>query len=86
MNTGLVPLSVTRILAMRTDLQKILIVTSLNETNLPLQLITSSQMRIENLSLATVLVNDTDLDIFRIEVVAARGNKFAFKSVRVRRI
>ncbi len=71
---------------MRTDLQKTLIVTSLNETNLPLQLITSSQMRIENLFLVTVLVNDTDLDIFRIEVVAARGNKFAFKSVRVRRI
>ena len=86
MNTGLVSLGVTRIWAMRTDLQKTLIVTSLNETNLPLQLIASSQMRIENLFLVTVLVNDTDLDIFRIEVVAARGNKFAFKSVRVRRI
>jgi hypothetical protein len=41
-------------------------------------------MRIENLSLATVLVNDTDLDIFRIEVVTARENKFASKRTRVR--
>jgi len=48
MNTGPVSLNVTHIWAMRQDLQKTLIFTSLNETNLPLQLIASSQMRIEN--------------------------------------
>ena len=83
MNTGPVSLNVIHIWAMRMDLHKTSIFTSLNETNLPLQLIASSQMRIENLSLATVLVNDTDLDIFSIEVVTARGNKFASKRARV---
>lgn len=79
-NRAPLTINVTHIWVIRSDLQKILIFTSDNESSLPLQLIASEQMTIGDIDLSTMLVGDPDIDYFNIEVTTARGNVFPSKT------
>jgi hypothetical protein len=78
-NKSPLSINITHIWILRTDLEKILIFTSQNKSSLPLQLIASSQMTIEDLDLSTIL-EDPELDYFNVEVTTARGNVFPSKT------
>jgi hypothetical protein len=80
-NDGSTPINITRIWITSMDLQRTNIFTSqnvsagLNGHDLPLQLNPADTATIENLTL-TIIVDDTEKDIFNVEVVTARGNVF----------
>jgi hypothetical protein len=76
-NRGSVSLNITRIWITRTDLQKILVFTSMNLSQLPLQLTASSQATIGNVDLTSILEFDEMKDYFNIEVATERGKKYA---------
>jgi hypothetical protein len=76
-NRGSISLNITRIWITRTDLQKILVFTPMNLSELPLQLMASSQATIGNLDLTSILEFDEMKDYFNIEVATERGKKYA---------
>jgi hypothetical protein len=78
-NKSPLTINITRVWIIRRDLQKIMIFTSKNESSLPLQIIASAQMSIDDLDFSTMF-EDPELDYFNIEVTTARGNVFSSKT------
>ena len=77
-NRGPVSVNVTRIWVVRRDLQDMLIFNSTNLGEyLPLHLSPSAQSTIQNVTLASIITNNINLDYFNIEVATERGNKFS---------
>lgn len=85
-NTGSFSLNVTRIWLVRFDLQKMMIFNSTNLSDLPLQLLSSSQTIIGNISIADLLEYDETKDYFNVYVVTQRGNKFASQTNSLHRL
>jgi hypothetical protein len=88
-NKGSVTINITHVWVMKTDLSKTLVFTSenvsepLNGVTLPLQLIPSAQETIQDLSLTTMPLNETEgiTEYYSVYVTTARGNKFPPKTI-----